>query len=214
MSYRKIGIIGDVHCENELLEKAISHLIDRKPDIIICTGDIADGTGDFDKCVSLLKYHEIKTIRGNHDSWLIGNSMRSLPNSTRLESVKTSSVEYLKQLPKTMSFETPLGEALLCHGLGENDMARLTPDDYGYAIEANSDLQKLISENRYLVIISGHTHRIMVRNLENRLFINAGTLIKAHAPCFSLADFSLRKIKFQFFDKNGVASRKETIAFT
>ncbi len=214
MNYNKIGIIGDVHCEDLLLKKAIDFLIAKNSEIIICTGDIADGSGDFDKCVSILKHHDVMNIRGNHDNWFLANSMRSLSNATLMDNVKTCSIEYLKELPKTLSFQSSFGEVLLCHGLGENDMARLTPDDYGYAIDVNSDLQKIISDSRYSIIIGGHTHKRMVRNLGNCLFINAGSLIKSHDPCVSFADFHKKCVEFSLLDESGSISDTEIIEFT
>jgi hypothetical protein len=39
------------------------------------------------------------------------------------------------ELPPTMTLEVPRGTLLLCHGIGENDMKQLGPDDGGYASE-------------------------------------------------------------------------------
>jgi putative phosphoesterase len=175
MSYNYIGIIGDVHCEDRLLEKAVDILIAKNSEKIICTGDIADGKGDFDKCINILERHDIKTIRGNHADWLLTNTMRSLTDATMIDDVNSRSINYLKNLSKTQNIQSSIGDILLCHGLGDNDMAKLTPDDYGYALEANLELQKIISDNKYSIVISGHTHRRMVRDIGNCKFLNAGS---------------------------------------
>lgn len=159
MNIQQFGIIGDIHCEASFLEKAITFLQAQDVETILCTGDIADGvgdgTGDFDKCVALLRQNNVQAVLGNHDNWLLSDSMRSLPKATTLEEVESSSLEYLRTLPKTLDFQSPLGEVLLCHGLGENDMAKFTPDDYGYAIEANFDLQKIVSEKNIPLSLVG-----------------------------------------------------------
>jgi len=56
---------------------------------------------------------------------------------------------YLAGLAPTRAVETSDGPLLLRHGIGDNDMCRLTPDDYGYAIEVNEDLARLVRERRY-----------------------------------------------------------------
>ena len=214
MNYNSIGIIGDVHCEDRLLKKAVAILIAKNSEIIICTGDIADGKGDFDKCISILERHAIMTIRGNHDNWLLNNTMRSLADATMIDNVDSRSIDYLKKLSKTQDIQTSMGATLLCHGLGDNDMARLTPDDYGYALEANFELQRIISDNKYSIIISGHTHRRMVRDIGNCIFINAGSLIISNDPCFSFADFHKNTIEFILLDADGDISGTEIINFT
>ncbi len=72
--------------------------------------------------------------------------MRSLADATTIDSVERRSIDYIKTLPKKQDIQSSVGEILLCHGLGDKDMSRLTPDDYGYALEANIELQKIISD--------------------------------------------------------------------
>ncbi len=214
MIYNNIGIIGDVHCEDRLLKRAVDILIAKNSEKIICTGDVADGKGNFDKCVRILERHGIMTIRGNHDNWLLTNTMRSLTDATLIDNVNSRSINYLKNLYKTQDIQTSIGEILLCHGLSDNDMARLTPDDYGYALEANVELQKIISDNRYSFVINGHTHKRMVRDIGNCKFINAGSLISSNDPCFSYADFQENFIEFIFLEADGNISGTEIINFT
>ena len=49
-----IGIIGDVHCEDEFLERVLKELA-QHCDLLLCVGDVADGRGSFDRCCSLLR---------------------------------------------------------------------------------------------------------------------------------------------------------------
>ncbi|RZO29019.1 MAG: metallophosphoesterase, partial [SAR116 cluster bacterium] len=44
----RIGIIGDVHAEHRRLETALRVLKDEQVDVVLCTGDLADGRGDLD----------------------------------------------------------------------------------------------------------------------------------------------------------------------
>jgi len=208
------GVIGDVHAEDELLSKAIRFLRDRRIQTILCVGDIADGRGRVDHCCTILVNEGITVVIGNHDQWLLKNSMRDLEYATQLDEISEESRLFLSSLPATYEFKTAGGLSLLCHGLGENDMARLTPDDYGYAIEANVDLQDLIKESKYRYVINGHTHLKMVRSFARLTVINAGTLKRDNGPGFLAIDFAQEIARFFRFNAKGTIEEAESVSLT
>lgn len=209
-----IGVIGDVHAEDKLLDKAVHFLQSKKVEKIVCVGDIVDGLGDVNECCNTLMREEILVVLGNHDRWLLKNEMRSLKEATQLDSLAEFSQSFLFSLPLTLDFSTPHGCALLCHGLGKNDMARLTPNDYGYAIEVNTDLQNLIIEQKYKYVINGHTHYKMVRNFGKLTIINAGTLKREHEPGFLLIDFVQQFVQFFKFFEDFMIEDAEKVSLT
>jgi hypothetical protein len=140
--------------------------------------------------------------------------MRDLPSATTAEEVSKSTLEFLASLPVTVELETRAGPALLCHGLSENDMGYLGPDDYGYALEANDDLQRLIREKRYRYVISGHVHRKMVRAFGELTVINAGTLLRDHDPTFVLLDFVQGAAQYCEFEPDGTVRQAARMALT
>jgi predicted phosphodiesterase len=142
-----------------------------------------------DKCCRLLTSHNVVTVRGNHDRWFLTGLARELPDATLPASVSAESRGVLERLPPMVEIETISGRALLCHGLGPNDMAKVTPDDFGYALDANDDLQKLIRNSPYRWILNGHSHRQMIRDFNGLTIVNAGTLRRADSPCFFELDF-------------------------
>jgi predicted phosphodiesterase len=68
-------------------------------------------------------------------------------------------------------------------------MAKVGPDDFGYALETNDELQSLIRNRYFRWVINGHSHRQMVRAFPGVSVINAGTLRADHEPCFLEVDF-------------------------
>ncbi len=126
---------------------------------------------------------------GNHDRWRLrdAESAASAPDPLR---------DYLQALPPTREYETAAGSLLLCHGLGENDMNKLTPDDYGYALATNDELQELLVTQRYRFVINGHSHRRMVKDFGGVTVINVGTLFREHEPSFALIDFGVGEVIF------------------
>jgi putative phosphoesterase len=212
-SYRRIGLIGDIHAEDEFLERALDVLGRRGVDFVAATGDIADGSGSVDRCCSLLESHRVVIVRGNHDRWLLAGSARDLPNATPADGVTVESRRMLAQLPEMAEFDTVRGRALLCHGLGPNDMAKVGPDDFGYALEANDNLQNLLRGGKYRWILNGHSHRRMVRDFGGVTLINAGTLMRHHEPCFLELDFETASgLVFAFNPSGGVDATPEEIS--
>ena len=186
---RRVGLIGDVHCEDEALAFVLGELGRLGTDVVLQVGDIADGQGDLDVTVALLRQHQVLAVRGNHDRWLLGNQLRDLPHATVLASLTSRTVDYLTGLPATRELRSPRGNVLLCHGLGLNDMVGVKPDHQGYDISSNTELQSLIAERRYRFVLNGHTHRSMLRTFGALSIINAGTLLRDFERCFSLVDF-------------------------
>lgn len=194
---KRIAAIGDIHAEDARLERALAHIAAGEVDAILAVGDIVDGPGDVNRCCEMLQAHDVHAVRGNHDRWLVNDEMRMFPDATTMSNLSPEIAAWLHALPATLNFDAHGGRMLLCHGLGTNDMKTLLPDESGYALQANAPLEKLLYESDYRYVIKGHSHRRMVRRIDNITFINAGTLRNSE-PCFCIIDFSARKV--QFFD--------------
>jgi len=186
--FRRLGLIGDVHAEHEALSTALRSLAGLDVDAILAVGDIVDGAGDPNRCCELLSGSGALVVRGNHERWCLEGTMRDLPEATAPGSLDEASRRFLEGLPVTRELATIGGRLLLCHGLGPDDMASLRSGDYGYAIEQNAVLQRIVREARHAFVVSGHTHERPVRRVGSVTFVNAGTLHRAFDPCFGLLD--------------------------
>jgi len=162
----------------------------------MAVGDIADGPGSVDRCCQLLQQYGAATVTGNHERWFLGGEARDLPDATPFDEVSSQARAFLAALPKTRDYETVAGSLLLCHGLGENDMSGVWPGDYGYALESNLALLRLVKENQYRFVVNGHTHQRMVRRFDQLTIINAGTLFHEHQPCFLTVEFEARLVQY------------------
>jgi predicted phosphodiesterase len=211
MKLSRLGLIGDVHAEAARLAAALDFLREQAVEAILCVGDIVDGYDSVDRCYELLMRDKVAVVRGNHDRWLVEGQMRNLPEATLMESLSAGSRSLLASLPPTLRFDTVAGPLLLCHGLGSNDMRRLTPDDYGYALEVNEELNELIQQRQFRFIVNGHTHRRMVRHFPGLMVINAGTLYRDHDPCVALVDFNDAMVRFYKVGEGAVEGIAEEI---
>lgn len=191
----KIGVIGDIHGNSFLLNKAVEFLKTKNLSIY-STGDIPGYDGNIDECVSILQYNDVITIKGNHDDWLEDDGRCSI-----------TSYKYIKNLPVTYEIHTDIGTALLCHGMGTNNMSKINPDDYGYAIETNFELQELIYSHYYL-IINGHSHKKMARTISGLHLVNAGALIHQD-PGFIIIDLIKLEVEFYIFVNNEIQYEKK-----
>ena len=77
----RIGVIGDIHAEDAHLKEALTVLEDRGLELVLATGDIADGAGSLDLCCELLAARDVSAVSGNHDRWLL--TRRSAPRRER-----------------------------------------------------------------------------------------------------------------------------------
>jgi predicted phosphodiesterase len=200
---RRIGLIGDIHAEDVLLERALDFLEARSVEIIATTGDLADGNGSVNKCCELIESQKVMTVRGNHDRWLLAGTSRSLPGATPVNTLSPEARAILERLPRMVELSTIAGRALLCHGLGPNDMAKVGLDDFGYSLEVNSNLQNLLHSQYYRWILNGHSHHAMVRHFKNVTIVNAGSLRRDHEPAFFELDFGECVIRQFDFDSKG-----------
>jgi predicted phosphodiesterase len=184
-----VGLIGDIHCAVGRLKQVIEHFRIAEVDTVLAVGDIADGLGDLTEACDLLAGVGALVVAGNHDRWLLSGEMRDLPEATPVDKLTDKAREYLTALPKTRWLECPRGPVLLCHGLGEDDMASVRPDDEGAALLSNTALWQLIASRRARFVVNGHSHRPMLRTIDGLTILNAGTLHPRYRPTCSIVDF-------------------------
>ncbi len=191
----RLGLIGDVHAEDELLRLTLAALREARVDRILCTGDLVDGQGNIDRACALLREANVLVVRGNHDRWIRADELRSLPHAHHMTQLAVETIALLKELPPTRTIDLPAGgKVLLCHGVGANDMLGLLPDTRGDAIAGNEDMLAILFDATIRVMVGGHTHRPMLRRLERGrgqppLFaVNPGTLARQDEPGFAILD--------------------------
>ena len=201
----RFGVLGDVHTEDEALRVALDAMGPMALDAILSVGDIVDGRGDADRTCALLRDAGVIAVRGNHDRWLLTDRQLGRADDTR--ELHAAHREWLASLPATRRFETPLGGLLLCHAIGEDDMTRLRSDTDAYSLRWMDGLHALMADPDVALMVAGHTHERMVRSFEGLVVINAGTLHRADAPGFVVADLAAREVRaFDLIDERAVAA--------
>jgi putative phosphoesterase len=206
---RRIGVIGDIHCEDVRLEASLQFLAAQQLDMICTVGDIVDGPGDVNRTIESLIAHRVVAVRGNHERWLFNDEMRDVEWAVTRDRLTEASWRFLTELPLTRSYETVAGRMMLCHGLAEHDMGGVWPSDDTPTLHLNLALWKLIYAGEYNFIVNGHTHHRMVRSFIQMTIINAGTLHRKSDPCFCTADFGAGAVQYFNIDGDGKIEQAE-----
>jgi predicted phosphodiesterase len=140
-------------------------------DSIICVGDIYGAGYGTANCCALLKARRIRSVRGNHDRWFVAaakedSELRSL--------VGEAAFEFLAFLPSSFTIETASGLTLVCHGVGNNDLAHV-PKTFPNSFVRRALHIGLIPP-RCSLVVHGHSHWQQQRTFEGVTFVTVGAL--------------------------------------
>jgi predicted phosphodiesterase len=189
----RLGVIGDVHCESETLGRVLDALETMNVAAILCVGDLVDGPGNADATLDMLQTRGVQCVAGNHERWFLAGEQRSLDNATG--AISETSRAFIDALPKLRRYATPNGNALLCHGVGDDDEAWLLPDTRGYALQDIPTLRELMLDEDVQFMLGGHTHERMVRIFPGLTVINAGTIYRKNEQTFMVVDFDAMRVR-------------------
>ncbi|MDD2857335.1 MAG: metallophosphoesterase family protein [Candidatus Nanopelagicales bacterium] len=161
----KLGIVSDVHCQDEHLARTIQALIAEGVDEILCAGDAHYEYRLSNEVAELLQEHDVRYIQGNHE-WVLmgphGAGARSAPH------VRQANIEHIDQAPEQIR-TTVNGKSLL--------MIHASPwAPKGHYLHAGDPLFERCDELDADYLIIGHTHVPMVKRFGRTLVINPGSL--------------------------------------
>ncbi|MEF8874887.1 MAG: metallophosphoesterase family protein, partial [Candidatus Thermoplasmatota archaeon] len=168
----KTLLISDIHGNLE----ALTEVLERENwDKIYCMGDIVDYGPSNEECVKLVREKADLVVRGNHDNAVAfgvdcgcGYEIKELSQEVRKITVKDitdDSKDYLRELPMTESTE----EHFLTHASKDDLYKYLKPDTSEDEFEGFKDLDQDI-------VLLGHTHIPMDREIDGKRYINPGSL--------------------------------------
>lgn len=167
----KIGVISDVHSNVYGLESVLQQL--RGTELILCAGDITGYYPFVNEVFQLLENHNIVFIKGNHDAYLCGDQIRDL-HPIELKSFEHTmahitqiNLDRLRNASSHLSVNLDGYKVVMFHGSPWNQL-----EEYIYPDYPNFNRFTDIDAD---VIILGHTHYPMVKQLDGKLVINSGS---------------------------------------
>ncbi|QNM06852.1 metallophosphoesterase family protein [Qiania dongpingensis] len=193
-----IGIISDIHGNYPALEAVIEELDKYGCDEIYCLGDVCGYYCMVNECIDLLRERNITTIRGNHDSYLLGESLCPRSNTVNL------CIKYQKSVIKEENYQWIKGLPLY---LNENKFCAVHGgwDDYldEYIEDFNFNDEKIMKFNKN-IFFSGHTHIQKLQFQNQMTYCNPGSVGQPRdyisSAAFAVLDHEKIRMKRKEYD--------------
>jgi len=211
----QIAIIADLHANLEATRAVFKEIDKRKPDKIICLGDLTGYNADPNEVIDLVRERETPTVMGNHDAAVCGledpwffRASAKKAIEWQYEQLRDDNRRWLSGCPEEITFK---GSYLCVHG------SPSSRDDYIIDwLDAMRQLE-FINGRDVSVCFFGHSHRASffsekgnsgssvgpdIRQLHpsNRYFINPGAVgqPRDRDPRAAFGILDLDKMTFQF----------------
>lgn len=187
----KIAVIADTHA-NIIALQAVAADIDRwRPDTVVVLGDLVNRGPRPAECLAFVQEKarraDWRLVRGNHEDYVITHAEPGAPRSGPAFYVHKASywtymklgqdVMPLRSMPVCQRLMDPVGkEVVFYHGsvLGMRDGVYPETDDE--ELRRKTGLAQRPSDAPALAVFCvGHTHRSVVRTLDETLVVNAGS---------------------------------------
>lgn len=165
-----IGVISDIHGNYPALQAVIFELEKKNCEKIFCLGDITGYYCMINECINLLREKQVICIKGNHDSYLLGEG-----RCPRSETVNKC-IDYQKKIisPKNLLWLEKRGKIIIndifcaVHGGWHNFL-----DEYIDILDFD---EKEIIKYEVDIFLSGHTHKQVIQRVGKKVYCNPGSV--------------------------------------
>ena len=192
----KIAVFADVHSNLDALETVLDHIDRWHPDRVLCAGDIINRGPNPRACTERVLARAMAEdwgmIYGNHERYVLKYGKGNLPDrGPEFEIIRHAKwtydqlagqtgqagqagtdglVERLEALPFQWSMTDETGnEFRMVHASMLGDRKGIFPDDSEESLR-----EKIAPAPRVLVV--GHTHRPLIRTVDDTLVVNVGAV--------------------------------------
>ncbi len=163
----KVGLLSDIHCNLAGLQHALGAMDDC--DEVLCAGDLLFQYRFANDVLALLARRDVRAISGNHDWTVLRAPAHPLRTSP---SVDPRWLEYLRALPERLTLTLAGVRVLMVHGAPWDEPGEMQAT-YVYPHDERQMLRLGAVDADVLVL--GHTHVPMVRQVGRVLAINPGS---------------------------------------
>jgi len=180
----KIAIISDVHSNIEAFKAVLKDINERRCDVILCLGDLVGYYYWPEEVVNLLMNTDnVYAIKGNHEEMYF-ESLSDLKYKESInkkygsgidyacDKISNNSLSYLKGLKSSMDLTLDGKNLGMFHG------SPFSIDQYVYP-DSNQETFFNVTNNKFDVVLFGHTHHQFVSYFNKTLIINPGSVGQA-----------------------------------
>ena len=181
----KLAIIGDIHGNIYALNSVLKHIQSKNVDFIVSTGDLVGYMPYPNEVINTLRESKVLVVQGNHDEYIgsakkISTSEIEALSDEEIQKVASGKFtkwiitdenrEYLRNLPKYLKLQVGNLKLIAVHGSPRNISEYMYEDE-----EILREIGELTEED---IIVSGHTHIPYCKKINDKTFINVGSVGK------------------------------------
>lgn len=180
----KVAVLSDIHGNMPALQSVIAHIDAWAPDCVVVGGDIINRGPRSGECLDLVVARHNTAgwhlLRGNHEEFVLDCGNPDQPLSGPAYDMKrfahfalaqvSDRVDLLRTLPDAYERAAPNGDLLrIVHASMRSNR------DGIYPMSVDEDIRRQIAPAP-AVFVTGHTHRPLMRHIDNTLVVNIGSV--------------------------------------
>lgn len=174
----RIAAISDIHGNIYALMKTLEDIDEQKVDMIVCLGDLVGYGPHPNEVIALIRRRNLPCIKGNYDasvvdgafSYIRDTEINSFSLPWNCQEVRESNKFYLNQLPEFLEYKVDDLKIKFVHG-SPNKISE-------YLFSDAENTQKIMEDLKEDVLVCAHTHIPSIKEFNNKLFINVGSVGK------------------------------------
>ncbi len=206
----KIAILGDIHGNIEALKAVYAETSARGADKIYHLGDLGGYAPFVNEVVDFLIEHSIEGVQGNYDDTVANDrehcgckyedpiqaEMAELGFEWTKNHALPKSKDYMKNLPFEIQLTVDGKKIIIFHASPKKNNL------YWYEDRPEKFFREMAEKVDADVFIYGHTHRPYRKDLDGKIFINAGSVGKPKdgntRACVTLVEITGGDVKTEF----------------
>ncbi|MGA2385644.1 MAG: YfcE family phosphodiesterase [Candidatus Bathyarchaeia archaeon] len=171
----KVAVLSDVHANLQALEAVIQDAQERGADVFLNAGDSVGYGANPNEVVELLCEKNVLSVLGNYDAEVVegkadAKGEKKVAYKFTKKELAKSCQQYLHSLPRELRLEAAGVKLLVTHGSPENI------EEHIYKDTPVERLKILAETSKADVIIVGHSHEQLLRQINGISFINPGSV--------------------------------------
>lgn len=175
-----VAILSDIHGNVPALEAVLADVEQQQPDEVLVGGDLVGRGPQGSRVTALIQQRGWRTIRGNHEDYLLTFRKGDIPDSWRGAEVWSAArwmagelsaddVAYLESLPADVRSRL-LPEVRLVHGTPQSNSEGIGP------WTSDRSMCRHLDSIHESVLVCAHTHRPLERRFPEGRVINVGSV--------------------------------------
>jgi predicted phosphodiesterase len=179
----KVAILADIHSNLYALQRVVDHMEAWRPDVIIMGGDVINRGPHPQACMEVVerkgRSRGWQMVRGNHEDYVLTVVDAETEGNPEIEIIRNAlwtyeklngRVDSLRAMPFQVSFPGPDGhEFRVVH-------ASMLGNRVGIFPKTTEDRLRQQIAPPPPVLCVGHTHRPLVRTIDDTLVVNVGSV--------------------------------------